>query len=146
MYRLDTSQLCLINQAAFLGWLADKSDTSGHNECRQASKQCLGMPSTAKSLPEKRGGWPNKPDADDLHQADFRRSLLKIPYSPWRSHISNESETQPACGSRESRERNLPMYACKRDCSCASSKAQEDAARCAMDSGFSGSPSFIAVV
>ena len=74
------------------------------------------------------------------------RSLLKIPYSPWRSHISNESETQPAYGSRESRERNLPMYGCKRDCSGASSKAQEDAARCAMDSGFSGSPSFIAVV
>ena len=44
-----------------------------------------------------------------------RRSLLKIPYSPWRSHISSESKTQPACDYSESRERNLLTYACKRD-------------------------------
>jgi hypothetical protein len=77
--------------------------------------------------------------------AESVMSFLKIPYSPWRSHICNESKTQPACGSPESRETKFADVRVQERSFGRKFKAQ-DAARCSTDSEFSGSPSFVAVV
>jgi hypothetical protein len=57
-------------------------------------------------------------------------SFLKIPYSPWRSHISNESKTQPACGSSESRETKFADVRVQERSFGRKFKTQEDAVRC----------------
>jgi hypothetical protein len=75
-------------------------------------------------------GLDSAAPARNLSKAWRCGDLLKIPYSPWRSHIGNESKPQPACGSPEFRETKFADVRVEERSFGRKFKAQEDAARC----------------